>query len=226
MKITAIAASTENNIIAIGGEMPWHCSADLKKFKETTKHHAVIVGRQTFEDMGGKPLPERHTILLTKNDNYPTGNYEIAHTVEEAISRAYNYTERHGLSECFVIGGEQIYKLFAPHTDKVLLSVIGDEFHKPEKFQIGKVHNYFPYYVYNPKATKFETIFYHKYHDVVFTITFVPEKDEWVGRSAEGSYYCLAHDTTKELLYSRMKTIIDDMLVQARDYPHHRFTLP
>jgi dihydrofolate reductase len=129
MKIIAIAAMTRNRIIAVCGQMPWQCSPDMKFFKETTTGYPVIVGRQTLEDMGGHPLPNRHTIILTRKQHYAAfGNSDVASNVREAISKAYRYCELNNLDRCYVIGGEQVYKAFELYIDKMLLSVINGDY--------------------------------------------------------------------------------------------------
>ncbi len=69
MKISAIVAMGENRAIGFRGNIPWHLSADFKKFKEVTMGHPVIMGRKTFESIG-KPLPGRMNIVVTTNHGY------------------------------------------------------------------------------------------------------------------------------------------------------------
>ncbi|QQG42971.1 MAG: dihydrofolate reductase [Candidatus Giovannonibacteria bacterium] len=131
VKISIIVAMAENSgVIGKAGEIPWHLPTDLKRFKDLTLGHAVIVGRKTHESILkriGKPLPNRKTIVLTRQRDWHTPECLIAHSWEEALKLA------EGEKEVFVIGGAEIYKLALSHADTmyitlVLAEVDGDTF--------------------------------------------------------------------------------------------------
>ena len=104
MDISIIVAITENNIIGRDNGMPWHLPADLKYFRERTSGHHIVMGRKTFESIGGgRPLPNRISIIITKQKDYKAEGCLIAHSLEEAIEIAKNE------DELFIIGGKQIY---------------------------------------------------------------------------------------------------------------------
>ena len=104
MNISIIVAITENNIIGRDNGMPWHLPADLKYFRERTTGHHIVMGRKTFESIGGgRPLPNRVSIIITKQKDYKANGCLIAHSLEEAIEIAK------GQDELFIIGGKQIY---------------------------------------------------------------------------------------------------------------------
>lgn len=161
MKIIAIAAMAENKIIAVDGHMPWNCPPDMKFFKEVTTGYPVIVGRQTFYDMGGRPLPNRHTIMLTKKEVGPTITHEVASNAREAISKAYRYCELNDLDRCYVIGGEMVYRVFEPYIDEALVSVIGGDYLDKELLDMadragkGLKINYMPYEILNGDKVKY-----------------------------------------------------------------------
>ena len=70
MSVSIIAAVAENGVIGYKGSMPWHIPKDLKRFKELTLNHSVIMGRKTYSsilDKLGNPLPDRENIVLTSN---------------------------------------------------------------------------------------------------------------------------------------------------------------
>ena len=70
---TIIVAASENNVIGINNDLPWHLSDDLKFFKKTTLGKPVLMGRKTFESLG-KPLPKRLNIVLSRSrQNLPEG---------------------------------------------------------------------------------------------------------------------------------------------------------
>ncbi len=101
--ITIIAAIAENNALGKNNDLIWHLPADLKRFKKTTSGHHILMGRNTFESIG-KPLPNRTTIIITRNEDYVKDGCFIANSLEEALEMANED------DEIFVIGGAQIYK--------------------------------------------------------------------------------------------------------------------
>jgi len=122
IKISIIVAMAKNSkVIGQSGEVPWRLSADLKRFKELTLGHAVIVGRKTHESILkrlGKPLPNRKTIVLTRQQGRHAGGCLVAHSWKEALKLA------EGEEEIFVIGGAEIYKLALPYTDTIHLTLV------------------------------------------------------------------------------------------------------
>ena len=117
MTNTIIAAVSENNVIGVKGNIPWKIPEDIQRFKSLTLNHPVIMGRKTFESILkslGKPLPKRRNIVLSSHLETQPGIY-VARTMEEALSLAEN-------QDSYIIGGEQIYKLFLPHTDRLKIT--------------------------------------------------------------------------------------------------------
>lgn len=101
--ITVIAAIAKNNALGKNNDLIWHLPADLKRFKQVTTGHYILMGRNTFESIG-RPLPNRTTIIITRNKNYFKDGCLIAHSLEQAIEMAKEE------SQIFIIGGAQIYK--------------------------------------------------------------------------------------------------------------------
>jgi dihydrofolate reductase len=101
--ITIIAAIAKNNALGKNNDLIWHLPADLKRFKKITSGHHILMGRNTFESIG-KPLPNRTTIIITRNKDYFKDGCLIANSLEEAIDLANED------AEIYVIGGAQIYK--------------------------------------------------------------------------------------------------------------------
>jgi len=105
----AIVAVAQNLVIGDGYDIPWHYPDDLKRFKEKTVGHPVIMGRKTFESLG-RPLPGRTNIVLTRDVNYPKPTGVLIFNSKED---AMNYLQRHNqLENAWVIGGLEIYNLF------------------------------------------------------------------------------------------------------------------
>jgi dihydrofolate reductase len=127
MGLAFILAIAENGVIGRDGHLPWRLSADLKRFKQRTMGHCLIMGRRTFDSLG-RPLPGRTSIVLTRNQrpSLPAGVH-AAHSVDQAVAIATAV----GDTEPFVIGGAEIYALFLPlvrklYLTRVLAQVAGD----------------------------------------------------------------------------------------------------
>jgi dihydrofolate reductase len=119
MDISIIVAITENNIIGRDNGMPWHLPADLKFFREKTTGHYIVMGRKTFESIGGgRPLPNRVSIIITKQKDYKAEGCLIAHSLEEAIALAKDQ------DELFIIGGKQIYDQALAFANKMYITRI------------------------------------------------------------------------------------------------------
>ena len=101
--VTVIAAIAKNNALGKGNDLIWHLPADLKRFKKVTTGNFILMGRNTFESIG-KPLPNRTTVIITRNKNYFKEGCLIANSIEEAIALAKDQ------EQVFIIGGAQIYK--------------------------------------------------------------------------------------------------------------------
>lgn len=123
MKISIIAAVSENNVIGNKGQIPWHLPADLAHFKKITLNHHILMGQKTFESIG-RVLPGRTTIVLTNDKAFKTHGVVIAHSPKEAIEIA----KKAGEKELMISGGGQIYKLFLPLADKIYLTKIHADF--------------------------------------------------------------------------------------------------
>lgn len=124
MIISLIAAATCNYVIGKDGGMPWHQPADLAYFKRTTIGHCVVMGRKTFEEFGlRKPLPKRTNIIVSRNPNLVLEGCYIANSLRTALDIAQNANE----TECFIIGGEQIYRLALPYANRIYLTYIETE---------------------------------------------------------------------------------------------------
>jgi dihydrofolate reductase len=117
--IIGIAAVDRNGAIGKGGKLPWHYSADMKFFKETTTGHAIVMGRKTWETLG-KPLKNRLNIVLSRTaDLEPRESLLVLRDVESVLSLNESLT-----TDLFVIGGAQIYQEFLPHIDKWLITEV------------------------------------------------------------------------------------------------------
>ena len=120
--ISIVVAMSENRVIGIDNTLPWHLSADLKRFKEITTGHCIIMGRLTFESIG-KALPNRLNIVISRNKDLELPeNVLIANSLENAIEVA----EQEG-KKIFIIGGGQIFNQALPICNKLYLTVVHKE---------------------------------------------------------------------------------------------------
>ncbi len=117
MLISAIVAVSENNVIGRDGHLPWHLSADLKRFKAITTGHAIVLGRKNYDDIG-RPLPNRVNYVLTRNPGFEAPGCVVCGSLEEALKAA----ETAGETECFIIGGAAIYEAAMPLVKKIYLT--------------------------------------------------------------------------------------------------------
>ncbi|MEE2819658.1 MAG: dihydrofolate reductase [Planctomycetota bacterium] len=120
-----VVAITENNVIGLDGDMPWHLPADLKHFKDLTSGHAVLMGRKTYDSIG-KPLPNRLNLVITRSSEFKADGVTVVRSVDEAIAIAKD-------TQLFVIGGSEIYALAMEyvkvmHVTRIHASIEGDTF--------------------------------------------------------------------------------------------------
>ena len=115
--MNAIVAISENGGIGKDNRLLFRISADLKRFKELTSGHTVIMGRKTLQSLpGGRGLPNRRNIVITRDPDFTAERAEIVHSVDEALVLAEE--------DAFVIGGASIYQAMLPYCDKVYLTMV------------------------------------------------------------------------------------------------------
>lgn len=129
MIISQIVAASLNNVIGINNGLPWHMPSDSAYFKEKTWGHHIVTGRRNYE-AEGKALPGRINIVLTRNPNFFLTDAHVVQSLDQAIEIAENNNEE----ELFIVGGEEIYRLAMPVTERIYLSRIhvtidGDTFY-------------------------------------------------------------------------------------------------
>jgi dihydrofolate reductase len=125
MKISLIAALTQNHVIGKNNDLPWHLPDDMKYFMQTTKQHHVIMGRKNYESIPEKfrPLPNRTNIVVTHQSNFHAPNCTVVNSLEQGIALAKKNNEQ----ELFIIGGAEIYKLAMPFAHRLYLTEIQTE---------------------------------------------------------------------------------------------------
>jgi len=117
MKVSLIAAVADNGVIGRGGQLPWHLAADLKRFKQLTMGHTIVMGRKTWESIG-RPLPGRRMVVITRQHGYRAEGIDVVSSLDAAIDVA----AAAGDDEAIVIGGAEIYRLALPRADRLYLT--------------------------------------------------------------------------------------------------------
>ena len=117
MNFKIIAAATRNFGIGYKNNLPWHIPEDLKYFSKTTigdGNNAVIMGRNTWESIGSKPLPKRHNVIVSTTLDPSSLDNSISNkvTIVEHPDDAFHYCRNEDFDESWIIGGEKIYKHF------------------------------------------------------------------------------------------------------------------
>ncbi len=115
MTLTAIVAMTPERVIGKDGDLPWHLPEDLKFFKRQTSGHPIVMGRKTFDSIG-RPLPKRQNIVMTRDPAWKHEGVDTIHHPDELASL--------DLLDplAFIIGGAEIYRLFLPQLDELLIT--------------------------------------------------------------------------------------------------------
>lgn len=136
-KIVAIWAQDKSGIISRNDQLPWHLPKDFKHFKETTLNQVILMGRVTFEGMNKRLLPKRETLILTTQSDYQVDGATTVTSVNEVLDWYKNQDKT-----LYIVGGGQVYKLFEPHVDELVVTQVqaeveGDTYF-PKDFDFSK----------------------------------------------------------------------------------------
>ncbi|MEQ1635404.1 MAG: dihydrofolate reductase [Methylococcales bacterium] len=121
MKISLIVAMDSNRAIGLNNQLPWHLSADLKRFKQLTLGNPILMGRKTHESIG-RPLPGRVNIIISRDPDYHAIGCEVFNNSAAALDYCRSY------AELFVIGGSSLYASMLPCADFIYLTAIHQAF--------------------------------------------------------------------------------------------------
>jgi len=117
MRVSIIAAVAENGVIGREGRLPWHLPDDLRRFKQLTMGHTLVMGRKTWDSIG-RPLPGRRMVVLTRQTDFRPDGVEVASSLDDALAIA----RAAGDDEAFLIGGAEIYRLAWPRAERLYLT--------------------------------------------------------------------------------------------------------
>lgn len=127
--ISLIVAVSNSHVIGKDNTLPWHLPEDLKRFRALTTGHHIIMGRKTYESLG-RLLPDRTTVIVTRNPNFQVEGAVVVHSLAEAIAACKND------SEAFIIGGAELYQQGLKYAQKLYITQVditvdGDAFFPP-----------------------------------------------------------------------------------------------
>jgi|SRR6185437_13929660 len=134
MTVSMLVAAAENDVIGNDGRIPWRLPADMRRFAAMTSGHPVVMGRVTYDSIIaklGRPLPRRHSVVISQRPGLPTGSVTWVASPSAAAEAAESLCERLERCEWFVIGGASIYQQMmtyveAIHLTRVHAHVTGD----------------------------------------------------------------------------------------------------
>ena len=120
---TIIAAMSPSRGIGYQGKLPWNLPEELKWFKESTSQNTIVMGKNTWESIGKRPLPNRLNVIVSttlSDDNFP-----------DRVRIIRNIAELHKidiLGKIFIIGGEKLYQATLPLCRELLLTYIHQDY--------------------------------------------------------------------------------------------------
>ena len=127
MTLSIIVAVASDGAIGRANDLLWHLPADLKRFKELTTGHTILMGRKTFESLPHGPLPNRRNIIISRSLPAQPGA-EVYPTIQQAMEACASD------EEVFIIGGGEIYRQLLPNTERIYLTRVQASFPDAEVF--------------------------------------------------------------------------------------------
>lgn len=120
--ISIIVAIAQNNGIGRNNQLLWHIPADLKRFKQITLGHTVIMGKNTFLSLPGGPLKSRRNVVISNDPADRFAGCEMVFSIQEALERCDDDQEN------FVIGGASVYRQFLPMAQRLYITRVNRSF--------------------------------------------------------------------------------------------------
>lgn len=116
MAVILVAAVGSNGVIGVDDGLPWRIPDDLRRFKQLTLGHTLLMGRKTYDSIG-RPLPGRRTVVITRQRDWSTDGVEVAHSLTAALGLADG-------NDVYVAGGGEIYRQALPLADRLELTEV------------------------------------------------------------------------------------------------------
>jgi len=146
--ISLIVAMTPERVIGIENSLPWKLPADMKWFRQHTLGKPVVMGRKTYESFGARPLPDRHNIVVTRDEQFDAGEATVAYSIDDAIEKAIE--QNPDADEIMIIGGASFYEQMLPIADRMYLTEVqttlnGDAWfpeYDQTQWQVSETHSH------------------------------------------------------------------------------------
>ena len=127
--LSIIVAQAENRAIGLNGDMPWHLSGDLKRFKALTMGHPVVMGRRTWESLPKRPLVGRRNIVFSQSEDFAPEGAEVVRSVNDLFALLHDSDD-----EVFIIGGGRIYNMLMPWANRLYITWVHKVFPEADTF--------------------------------------------------------------------------------------------
>ena len=127
--LSIIVAQAENRAIGLNGDMPWHLSGDLKRFKALTMGHPVVMGRRTWESLPKRPLVGRRNIVFSQSADFTPEGAEVVRSINDLFNLLHDCDD-----EVFIIGGGSIYNMLMPWVNRLYITWVHKEFPEADTF--------------------------------------------------------------------------------------------
>lgn len=127
--LSIIVAQAENRAIGLNGDMPWHLSGDLKRFKALTMGHPVVMGRRTWESLPKRPLVGRRNIVFSQSEDFVPEGAEVVRSINDLFVLLHDCDD-----EVLIIGGGRIYNMLMPFTQRLYITWVHKEFPEADTF--------------------------------------------------------------------------------------------
>lgn len=127
--LSIIVAQAENRAIGLNGDMPWHLSGDLKRFKALTMGHPVVMGRRTWESLPKRPLVGRRNIVFSQSEDFCPEGAEVVRSVNDLFDLLHDCDD-----EIFIIGGGRIYNMLMPWVNRLYITWVHRDFPEADTY--------------------------------------------------------------------------------------------
>lgn len=123
LPLVIVAALADNRVIGRDNRLIWRLKSDLRRFREITMGRPLVMGRKTFESIG-RPLPGRHSVVVTRDPGWRHEGVSVAASLAEALALGQELAERHGADSVVIGGGAEIYRQALPEAETMRLTYV------------------------------------------------------------------------------------------------------